>query len=86
MLTRRTLIMSLGTLATMANEASAQSAPTTRAVFQHDLPDLTLSGWSATAVEVAYGPGGSSPPHRHPGITIASVLEGAIRSKVGDDP
>ena len=58
----------------------------TRTVFQQDLPDLALQGWSATAVEVSYGPGESSPPHRHPGITFAYVLEGEIRSKVGDGP
>ena len=50
------------------------------------MPDLTLKGWAATAVEVSYGPGESSPSHRHPGITIAYVLEGEIRSKVGDEP
>jgi quercetin dioxygenase-like cupin family protein len=57
-----------------------------KVVFKHDVPDLTLKNWSATAVEVSYGPGESSPAHRHPGITIAYVLEGEIRSKVGDDP
>jgi quercetin dioxygenase-like cupin family protein len=55
-------------------------------VFQHDLPNIDLSDWSVTAVEVAYGPGEGSPAHRHPGITIAYVLEGSIRSKVGDEP
>ncbi len=81
------LLMSLGALAGMIGDVTAQTAgPTTRPVFQHDLPDLDLSGWSATAVEVAYGPGESSPAHRHPGITIAYVLEGSIRSGVGDDP
>ena len=43
-----------------------------------------LSGWSLTAVEVSYGPGEESGAHRHPGLTIAYVLEGSIRSKVGD--
>ena len=57
-----------------------------KVVFEHDVPDLTLKGWSATAVEVSYGPGESSASHRHPGITIAYVLEGEIRSKVGDEP
>jgi quercetin dioxygenase-like cupin family protein len=56
------------------------------ALFEHDLPDVNLKDWSVTAVEVSYGPGESSPSHRHPGITIAYVLEGEIRSKVGDDP
>ena len=55
-------------------------------VFQHDLPDVNLSGWSVTAVEVNYPPGGTSSAHRHPGITIVYVLEGEIRSKVGDGP
>jgi quercetin dioxygenase-like cupin family protein len=57
-----------------------------KVVFKHDVPDLILKNWSATAVEVSYAPGESSPAHRHPGITIAYVLEGEIRSKVGDEP
>jgi len=55
-------------------------------VLQRDLPDVELKDWSVTAVEVSYAPGESSPPHRHPGITIVYVLEGEIRSKVGDGP
>jgi len=55
-------------------------------VFQHNLPDVSLKGWSVTAVEVNYPPGGSSTAHRHPGITIVYVLEGEIRSQVGDGP
>jgi len=79
--------MSLGALAAAAEQSAAQSAASgTRVVFQRDLPDLTMSGWSATAIEVVYGPGESTPSHRHPGITLAYVLEGAIRSKVGDEP
>jgi len=57
-----------------------------KVVFKHDVPDLTLKNWAATAVEVSYAPGESSPAHRHPGITIAYVLEGEIRSKVGEEP
>jgi quercetin dioxygenase-like cupin family protein len=67
--------------------ATAQSAPgNSKMVFQHDLPDLTLKNWRVNVVEVSYAPGQSSAPHRHPGITIAYVLEGAIQSKVGDEP
>ena len=66
----------------MSNAQSARRGP----VFQHDLPDLTLRGWSATTVEVHYAPGGSSTAHRHPGLTFAYVLEGDIVSKVGDEP
>jgi quercetin dioxygenase-like cupin family protein len=56
-----------------------------KVIFQHDLPDIDLKNWSANAVEVSYAPGESSAAHRHPGITIAYVLEGEIRSKVGNE-
>ena len=85
MLTRRTLLLSAGALVTMAESASGQApTPSVRPVLQQDLPELNLSGWSLTAVEVSYGPGEGSGAHRHPGLTIAYVLEGSIRSKVGD--
>jgi quercetin dioxygenase-like cupin family protein len=85
MMTRRILMASASAL--LAQLASAQKpGGTSRPVFTHDLPDLTLNGWQATAVEVSYGPGESSAAHRHPGITIAYVLEGEIRCKVGDAP
>ena len=45
-----------------------------------------MKNWAVTVVEITYGPGETSGSHRHPGITIAYVLEGEIRSKVGDDP
>jgi quercetin dioxygenase-like cupin family protein len=70
----------------LAQALRAQNRGGPRAVFQHDLPDLSLKNWSVTAVEVSYGPGESSAAHRHPGITVAYVLEGEIRSKVGDEP
>ena len=85
-MTRRTLLGgAVGLLPAMI--AHAQSAPGgTKLLFQHDIPDLAMKNWSATAVEVSYGPGESTPSHRHPGLTIAYVLEGEIRSKVGEEP
>jgi quercetin dioxygenase-like cupin family protein len=85
MITRRILMTGAGALATqlLAEQAQTSSAKT---LFRHALPDLTLKNWSVTAVEVSYGPGDSTPSHSHPGITIAYVLEGEIRSKVGDSP
>ena len=82
MMTRRVLIGNAAGLL-LANELVAAQAGASgpRVVFEHDVPDLTMKGWSATGVEVSYGPGQSSPPHRHPGITIAYVLEGEIRSR-----
>jgi quercetin dioxygenase-like cupin family protein len=76
-----------GVLLAQALISSAQPpAAGRKIVFEHDLPNLNIQGWATTVVEVSYAPGESSAAHRHPGITIAYVLEGEIRSKVGDDP
>jgi len=88
-LNRRNLVSSVGVLLTQTLLAQNKAAPAgagRKAVFEHDLPDLTMKNWSVNVVEVSYGPGEASPAHRHPGITIAYVLEGEIRSKVGDGP
>ena len=55
-------------------------------VFDHALPNVP--GKSMKGVLVEYGPGGSSPAHTHPNSAFiyATVLEGAIRSKVNDGP
>jgi quercetin dioxygenase-like cupin family protein len=66
--------------------AQAADAPTSKTLFEHTLPKVSLDGWNVTAVEVSYPPGGASPSHRHSGITVAYVLEGEVRSKVGDQP
>lgn len=86
-MTRRTLMESAGALLLLARAAGAQPANSrNRQVFQHDLPKVSLDNWAVTAVEVNYGPGERSAAHSHPGITVAYVLEGEIRSKVGDAP
>jgi quercetin dioxygenase-like cupin family protein len=84
MTNRRVLLGTAG--AALAQMLLPRAQAANQVVFQHDLPDVNLSGWSVTAVEVSYPPGGSSTAHRHPGITIVYVLEGEIRSQVGDGP
>ena len=85
--TRRSLMQNVAGLLFLAGYPERQDKPTPpKTVFQHDLPDVALKGWSVTAVEVTYQPGQSSAAHRHPGITIAYVLEGEVRSKIGDQP
>ena len=79
---RRTALAILGAALAQAQNQNRPRPP----IFQHDLPDLALKNWAITAVQVDYAPGGKSNPHRHPGLTIAYVLEGEIASKVGDDP
>ena len=55
-------------------------------VYQHALPNVP--GKSIKGVLVEYGPGGSSAAHTHPksAFIYATVLKGAIRSKVNDGP
>jgi quercetin dioxygenase-like cupin family protein len=87
MINRRVLLSGAGAMLAQAVSLHGQAqGGGAKVVFQHDLPDLSLKDWSVTVVEVTYPPGESSPPHRHPGLTIAYVLEGQIRSKVGDGP
>jgi quercetin dioxygenase-like cupin family protein len=85
-ITRRTAIEGLAACLLMAGAAHAQTPGGRKVVFERDLPEVTLKGWSVTAVEVSYAPGAASAPHRHPGITIAYVLDGEVRSKIGDGP
>ncbi|MBY5850894.1 cupin domain-containing protein (plasmid) [Rhizobium ruizarguesonis] len=55
-------------------------------VFDQKLPNVP--GKSMRAVLVEYAPGGTSPGHTHPASAFiyATVLEGAITSKVNDGP
>ena len=55
-------------------------------VFDQELPNVP--GKSMRAVLVEYAPGAGSPSHRHPtsAFIYARVLEGAIRSKVNEEP
>lgn len=55
-------------------------------VFDHVLPNVP--GKSMKGVLVEYGPGGSSPAHIHPksAFIYATILTGAIRSQVNDEP
>ena len=68
-----------------AQETTAPGATVT-AVFDQPLPNVP--GKSMRAVLVDYKPGAESPSHRHPSSAFiyARVLEGAIRSKVNDEP
>ena len=75
--------------------ASAENLPTVlittdqskiTLVFDRALPNVP--GKSMKGVLVEYPPGGSNPAHTHPhsAFIYATVLEGAIRSKVNDGP
>ena len=69
----------------LAQETNAPLSKVTQ-IFDRELPNVP--GKSMRAVLVEYGPGASSPSHRHPSSAFiyATVLEGEIRSKVNDAP
>ena len=54
----------------------------------YDQPLPNVPGKSMRGVLVKYEPGGNSPAHLHPksAFIYATVLEGAIKSKVNDGP
>ena len=79
------LAASLFTSGAMAQEMKDEKVKVSL-VFDHVLPNVP--GKSMRVVLVDYGPGGSSPSHRHPASAFiyARVLKGEIRSKVNDEP
>lgn len=86
----RTLLDSAAIGLLLVSGASAHDAAGNKAkitvVFDHVLPNV--KGKSMKGVLVEYQPGGSSPAHTHPNSAFiyATVLKGAIRSKVNDGP
>ncbi|NGX98029.1 MAG: cupin domain-containing protein [Candidatus Afipia apatlaquensis] len=86
----RTLLGSAAIGLLLVSGASAHDAAGNKAkitvVFDHVLPNV--KGKSMKGVLVEYQPGGSSPAHTHPNSAFiyATVLKGAIRSKVNDGP
>jgi quercetin dioxygenase-like cupin family protein len=68
--------------------ATAEEAKAAKVTIVYDLPIPNIPGKSLKGILVEYGPGGHSPAHTHaPSAFIyATVLEGAIRSQVNDEP
>jgi quercetin dioxygenase-like cupin family protein len=68
--------------------AAAASSPASAGVV-HVLSQQPLAGQTGTDVTILtvdYPPGGSTPPHEHPGTTYAYVLQGSVLSKLDDGP
>jgi quercetin dioxygenase-like cupin family protein len=86
MFTRLVGGMLLATLALTPASARDPAKTKVTVVFDHALPNVP--GKSVKGVLVEYPPGASSPAHTHPrsAFIYATVLEGAIRSKVNDGP
>jgi len=78
----------LGAMALVAASVTGVAAhdDSVKLVYDQALPNVP--GKSMKVVLVEYEPGGSSPAHTHPNSAFiyATVLEGAVRSKVNDGP
>ena len=62
----------------LVGAARASGAGHGHTVFSSQLPNVP--GKMLTAIVVEYGPGDSTPAHRHAGSVLAFVLSGQIRS------
>lgn len=66
--------------------SSCNSPTRSRIAFAHALPQLDDARLEVKVVEVTYGPGESSTPHRHACAVIGYVLEGAVRMQMMGEP
>ena len=82
------LLLTAAAALIVTSVAAEETAPGAKVsvIFDQGLPNVP--GKSMRAVLVEYEPGAGSPSHRHPksAFIYARVLEGAIRSKVNDEP
>jgi quercetin dioxygenase-like cupin family protein len=65
------------------NPLASDKGVTVRPILQHELPDAP--GKQVSIVVVEFEPGAGNSPHRHPGSTVAYVLEGSVVSEVDPD-
>lgn len=78
-------LLALPTVPAMAADVARGEARVTT-IFDHPLP--SVPGKSLRGVLVEYGPGGSSPSHTHAASAFitATVIQGAVRSRINNDP
>jgi quercetin dioxygenase-like cupin family protein len=83
------ILAAVALIAFSLNTVAAQSPPQASAGVVHELMRQPLAekpGTDVVVITVDYPPGGSTPPHEHPGYTYAYVLEGAVVSQLDDQP
>jgi quercetin dioxygenase-like cupin family protein len=69
-----------------AQDGTARRPERARIAYADGLPALDGRRLKATLVEVTYQPGDSSTAHRHPCPVVGYVIEGAYRTRSGDEP
>ena len=71
----------------LATSATVEAAPPASEGVVHVAMSQALPsqpGTDVTVITVDYPPGGSTPPHEHPGYTYAYVLQGTVVSQLDD--
>ena len=88
MITRRHALASVPLLLQWATSVSAGQPTQSNLteIFTHDLPNLTMNGWEVHVNWVDYPPGRVGTRHKHPGFTLAYVLEGTVVAKITGQP
>src|SRR5215475_13073195 len=81
-MTKLPLFLLLG-VAVAFGQSGANRSP---AAFTQRLPALDGKELRLTQVEVRYAPGQASQPHSHPCPVVVRVVEGAVVTKVDDNP
>jgi len=71
---------------TDVSNAESQRRDRARTVMSQGLPALDGDHLKAVLLEVRYGPGEASRPHRHPCAVIAYVVEGSLRTQLQGQP
>ncbi|TDF83989.1 cupin domain-containing protein [Pseudomonas sp. H9] len=86
MMTRFLLAAAFAVLSITTASAAEPTPGKVTLVFDRTLPNVP--GKSLRGVLVEYAPGGASPAHTHPksAFIYATVLEGAVRIRVNDEP
>jgi quercetin dioxygenase-like cupin family protein len=63
--------------------AADSSAGIVHQISRQPLPEKP--GMDVVVITVTYPPGGTTPPHKHPGFTYAYVLKGAVTSALSKE-
>jgi quercetin dioxygenase-like cupin family protein len=78
------LTLALASVIRVAVAEPPKPEATVREILQQSLPNIP--GTDVVVLTVDYPPGGTTPPHEHPGNTYAYVLKGSVVSQLGDEP
>jgi quercetin dioxygenase-like cupin family protein len=78
------LVIIVIALAGAAAKAADPSPGVIRQLSRQPLPEKP--GMDVVVITVTYPPGGSTPPHKHPGFVYAYVIKGAVTSALDNEP